>query len=149
EEYTERDDLLSDVFELHEDAENVRDEKKRYKEAKVLEEERANVMRDEVGVEQKKSKYDSFTELMVHVKERDEFAGAVEMRKVASEESRLALECERLGLEKEERVAFLISAASLYNSTSLIGASSDTYSSRVGSLTFKSDQSSRFLKKIY
>ncbi|KAE9263684.1 hypothetical protein PR003_g33069 [Phytophthora rubi] len=109
EEHTERDDLLANVLELSEDAEALRDEKKQEKEAKQQDNERADAMREEAmnGMGKRKNKYDSFTELMTHVKERDEFSRALDLRKVANEEKRLALERDRLSLEKEERMAFI------------------------------------------
>ncbi|KAE9061150.1 hypothetical protein PF006_g31480, partial [Phytophthora fragariae] len=109
EEHTERDDLLANVLELSEDAEALRDEKKQEKEAKQQDNERADAMREEAmnGMGKRKNKYDSFTELMTHVKERDEFSRALDLRKVANEEKRLAVERDRLSLEKEERMAFI------------------------------------------
>ncbi|KAE8912757.1 hypothetical protein PF011_g30831 [Phytophthora fragariae] len=94
EEHTEWDDLLANVLELSEDAEALRDEKKQEKEAKQQDNERADAMREEAmnGMGKRKNKYDSFTELMTHVKERDEFSRALDLRKVANEEKRLALE---------------------------------------------------------
>ncbi|KAF4031048.1 hypothetical protein GN244_ATG17144 [Phytophthora infestans] len=109
EEHTERDDLLADVLELFEDAETVEEEEKQAKEAKQRDDGRADAMRDEAmtGMKGRTSKHDKFAELMAHVKERDEFARTVKLKKVANEENRIALERERLALEKEERMAFI------------------------------------------
>ncbi|GMF19321.1 unnamed protein product [Phytophthora fragariaefolia] len=92
---------------MFEDSEAIRDEKKQTKATR--EQNAADVMRDEVmkGMSKRKSKHDSFKELIKYVKERDNVTRSVELRKVANEEKRLALEKERLALERQERMVLL------------------------------------------
>ncbi|GMF51420.1 unnamed protein product [Phytophthora fragariaefolia] len=62
--------------------------------------ERADAMRNEVmkGMSKRKSKHDSFKELIEHAKERDNVTRSVELRKVSNREKGLALDPERLAL---------------------------------------------------
>ncbi|KAE8912368.1 hypothetical protein PF005_g15877 [Phytophthora fragariae] len=76
--HTERDDLLANVFE---NSEFIRDEKKQANETKEQDAKRADTMRDDTmeGMGKKKSKHNSFKELLGHAKERVEFARPVEL----------------------------------------------------------------------
>ncbi|KAE8890880.1 hypothetical protein PF003_g24968 [Phytophthora fragariae] len=79
------------------------------KESKERDNERADGMRDEAmkGMKKRKTKGDILPALIEHVRERDEFNREIAIRTVANEENRLALERERLELEKKERAAFI------------------------------------------
>ncbi|KAE9159030.1 hypothetical protein PF004_g31684, partial [Phytophthora fragariae] len=55
----------------------------------------------------RKTKGDILPALIERVRERDEFNREIAIRTVANEENRLALERERLELEKKERAAFI------------------------------------------
>lgn len=94
---------------MFEDSEAIRDEKKQAKDAKELDAERADVMRDDEieGMSKRKRKHDSFKELMELLKARNRFTKSVELRKVANKEKRLALEKERLPLERQGSMAFI------------------------------------------
>ncbi|RLN87527.1 hypothetical protein BBJ28_00024082 [Nothophytophthora sp. Chile5] len=99
ESHSAMDALLADMLELHE-AETARAEERKHNK---VNEQREDDRADEAMIGMKKRSHDFLPSLMTHIEERDALDREVELRKVANEERRLAIESELIKLERGEK----------------------------------------------